>query len=88
MGNRVLAANPVFLNPFTDATEIEVTGRDAGSIAWATGYGSHGETVRRLRNKAGKVTDIWFAGANARPEKALAADIERRYARGKRRAKQ
>jgi hypothetical protein len=88
MGNRVLAANPVFLNPFTDATEIEVTGRDTGSIAWATGYGSHGETVRRLRNKAGKVTDIWFAGANARPEKVLAAEIERRYARGKRRARQ
>jgi hypothetical protein len=41
-----------------------------------------------LRNKAGKVTDIWFAGANARPEKVLAAEIERRYARGKRRAKQ
>jgi len=85
MGNRVLAANPVFFNPFMDASEIEVTGRDTGRIAWATGYASHGEPVRRSRNKAGKVTDIWFAGANARPEKALAAEIERRYARGRRR---
>jgi CubicO group peptidase (beta-lactamase class C family) len=85
MGNRVLAANPVFINPFMDATEIEVTGRDTGSIAWATGYGSHGETVRRSRNAAGKVTDVWLAGAHARPEKILAAELERRYAKGKRR---
>jgi hypothetical protein len=84
MGNRVLAANPVFFNPFMDASEIEVTGRDTGRIAWATGYASHGETVRRSRSKAGKVTDIWFAGANARPEKTLAAEIERRYAKSKR----
>jgi CubicO group peptidase (beta-lactamase class C family) len=84
MGNRVLAANPVFFNPFMDASEIEVTGRDTGRIAWATGYASHGEPVRRSRNKAGKVTDIWLAGANARPEKALAAEIERRYANSKR----
>jgi hypothetical protein len=85
IGNRVLAANPVFFNPFMDASEIEVTGRDTGRIAWATGYASHGEPVRRSRNKAGKVTDIWFAGANAKSEKALAAEIERRYAKGRRR---
>ena len=32
--------------------------------------------MRRSRNKAGKVTGIWFAGANVRPEKALSAEIE------------
>jgi CubicO group peptidase (beta-lactamase class C family) len=88
MGNRVLAANPVFFNPFMDASEIEITGRDTGRIASATGYASHGEAVRRSRSKAGKVTDIWFAGARAKPEKALAAEIERRYAKGRWRAKQ
>ena len=39
-----------------------------------------GEGVRRPRNKAGHVTDIWLAGANAKREKALAAEMERRYA--------
>jgi hypothetical protein len=36
--------------------------------------------VRRTRSKAGTVTDIWLAGANLKPEKVLAAEIERRYA--------
>ena len=53
-------------------------------FASATGYASHGEPVRRSRNKAGTVTDIWLAGANVKPEKALAAEMERRYAPRKR----
>ena len=36
--------------------------------------------MRRIRNKAGTVTEIWIAGSNLRPEKAMAAEIERRYA--------
>ncbi len=80
MGGLVIAGNPHLINPFLDATEIEVTGRDTGRIASATGYASHGEGVRRSRNKAGHVTDIWLAGANAKREKALAAEMERRYA--------
>jgi hypothetical protein len=40
--------------------------------------------VRRTRNKAGKVTEIWFAGGKVRPEKAVAAEMERRYGRSKR----
>jgi hypothetical protein len=84
-GNRVVIANPHAINPFMDASEIEVTGRDAGKIALAAGYGSHGEGVRRTRNKAGTVTDLWLAGSNLKPEKILGAEIERRYAPGKRR---
>jgi CubicO group peptidase (beta-lactamase class C family) len=80
MGNQVIIANPGLMNPFLDATEIEVTGRDAGRITSATGYASHGESVRRSRNKADRITDIWLAGANYKREKALAAELERRYA--------
>ena len=87
MGNRVVAANPSFINPFIDAAEIEITGRDSGRIAWASGYGSHGEAVRRSRNKAGKVTDIWLAGANVKREKVLAAEMERKYGAKEPRAK-
>jgi CubicO group peptidase (beta-lactamase class C family) len=84
MGNVVVAANPHLINPFMDATEIEVTGRDKGRIILASGYASHGEPVRRTRSKAGIVTDIWLAGANVKREKAVAAEIERRYAPRKR----
>ena len=84
MGNRVLVANPHFANPFMDAAEIQITGRDTGKITAASGYGSYGEQVRRTRSKSSAVTDIFLAGANLKPEKVLAAEIERRYRRTKR----
>ncbi|WP_441236912.1 serine hydrolase domain-containing protein [Bradyrhizobium sp. 930_D9_N1_4] len=85
MGNRVLLANPQFNNPFMDAAEIEVTGRDTGELAWAAGYSSHGEPVRRVRNARGKVSDIWIAGAHVKPAGVVAKEIERRYKPRKRR---
>jgi CubicO group peptidase (beta-lactamase class C family) len=86
IGNRVIAAIPQLINPFMDTTEIEVTGRDTGRIALAGGYASHGETVRRTRNKAGTVTDVWIAGSRLKPENAVAAEMERRYGRKIRRS--
>jgi CubicO group peptidase (beta-lactamase class C family) len=83
-GNIVLIAVPHAFNPFMDASEIEVTGRDTGRISLAAGYSSHGEAVRRIRNKAGKVTDVQLAGGKMRSEKAVAAEMERRYGRSKR----
>jgi hypothetical protein len=85
MGDRVLVASPHLNNPFMDAGEIEVTGRDAGRIVSASGYASHGEPVRRLRNARGKVADIWLASANIKPQQVLAREIERRYPARKRR---
>jgi CubicO group peptidase (beta-lactamase class C family) len=84
MGKHVLLANPHFNNPFMDAAEIEVTGRDNGTIVTAAGYASHGEPVRRVRNKRGKVTGIWLAGINVKPEQVVAREIARRYARQRR----
>jgi hypothetical protein len=85
IGNLVMAANPHLLNPLLDATEIEVTGRDTGRISLAAGFHSHGQAVRRARNKRGAVSDIWLAGSNLKSEKILAAELERRYAPRKRR---
>jgi hypothetical protein len=79
MGNRVMIANPQFNNPFMDAAEIEVTGRDTGKLAWAAGYSSHGEPMRRIRDKRGKVSDIWLGGANLKPASVVAREIARRY---------
>jgi hypothetical protein len=70
-----------------DAAEIEITGRDTGRITSASGYGSHGEPVRRLRSKSGAITGVWLAGINARSERAVATEIERKYAPRKRRAR-
>ncbi|QQO22722.1 beta-lactamase family protein [Bradyrhizobium diazoefficiens] len=84
-GNRVLVANPQFTNPFMDAAEIEVTGRDIGKLAWAAGYSSHGEPVRRIRDKRGRISDIWIAGANVKPASVVAREIARRYPPRKRR---
>jgi CubicO group peptidase (beta-lactamase class C family) len=83
MGNRVLVGSPVMGNPFMDATEIEVTGRDSGRIVQAAGYASYGQAVRRSRSKTGKVIDVWLAGTKLRPEKAVIADMERRYGSGR-----
>ena len=79
MGNLVLTANPYLGNPFMDASEIEITGRDRGRIALANGYGSHGEPVRRERNKSGVVSELWFAAARLRTEAQAAAVLRRRY---------
>ncbi|HEY2248395.1 MAG TPA: serine hydrolase domain-containing protein [Bradyrhizobium sp.] len=85
-GNRVLVANPHMPNPFMDSIEIEVTGRDTGRIAWASGYDSHGEDVRRVRGKRA-ITDIWLAGRNFKRQSALGATLKRKYGAHKQAAK-
>lgn len=85
LGNLVLVANPQLLNPFMDASEIEVTGRDGGRISQAAGFQSFGQAVRRVRNKRGVVSDIWLGGGNLKRANALAAELERRYAPRQRR---
>ena len=83
MGDKVLVATRS-TNPLLDAGEIEVTGRNTGRIALASGYGSHGEAVHRTRNKSGKITEVRSASGKGRPEKAVAAEMERRYGRSRR----
>jgi hypothetical protein len=58
LGNRVLTANPQAWNPFLNATEIEVTGRDKGRVSLDDGYGNQGEAVLQRRDQAGKVVEI------------------------------
>jgi len=85
-GNRVLVANPHIANPFMDSIEIEVTGRDRGRIAWAGGYDSHGEGVRRVRGKRA-ITDLWLAGRNFKRQSALGATLKSKYGAPKQAAK-
>jgi len=83
MGDKVLVAHPELANPFEDAAEISVAGRDHGRLALANGFDSHGEAVHRLRNARGDVTAIRLGGGEYQREAKLAADMEKRY--GKRR---
>jgi CubicO group peptidase (beta-lactamase class C family) len=84
MGNAVLIGNPHAFNPFLDASEIEVTGRDTGRIAQAGGAASYGEAVGLTRNKDGKVTEVRSAAGTGRPEKVVAAEMERKFGQSKR----
>jgi len=79
MGDKVIGASPAMFNPFMDASEITLTGRDSGRITLANGYASHGETVRRVRNKSGKVTEVWWSGGKLLPEARVIAEMEKRY---------
>jgi CubicO group peptidase (beta-lactamase class C family) len=88
IGDRVLVATPQAINPFMDVAEIQVTGKDKGTIAASMGYSSYGEAVRRVRGKNGKVTEVWLAGSKLRPEKVVAEELTRKYgATGRRSAR-
>jgi D-alanyl-D-alanine carboxypeptidase len=79
MGGKVMVALPGQLNPFLDAAEITVTGPDAGRISKAGGFGSHGETARLVRNRAGEVSEIWLGGARLLRQAAAAKEARARY---------
>lgn len=79
MGERVLMALPSLWNPLLDASEIEVTGPEAGRIALAAGYASHGEAVRLLRDAAGRPTEFHLGGTGCLPEAAMAEEMQARY---------
>ncbi|HXP77776.1 MAG TPA: serine hydrolase domain-containing protein [Stellaceae bacterium] len=83
-GNKVFVTTPAFLNPFLDASELEVTGRDRGRIALAGGFASHGEQTRLMRAGRGRVTELWLGGAKLLPEAAVAREMAARYEKRKR----
>jgi CubicO group peptidase (beta-lactamase class C family) len=79
MGDKVLCVSPAFVNPIADASQIEIGGRDRGRFAVADGYASFGEPVRRVRDAAGKVVEVWLAAGKLMPEDVAANEIEARY---------
>ena len=79
MGNKVLVVGPGFINPIGDAGELEITARDQGRFAVADGYSSYGEPVRRVRDRAGKVVEVWLAASKMLPEAKVAKEMHARY---------
>jgi len=80
MGEKVLVMTPGFINPVGDAAEVEITGRDQGRFVAADGYSSYGEPVRRVRNRSGKVIEVWLAASKLLPEGQVAKEVGARYA--------
>jgi len=79
MGDKVIIVGPGLWSPLLDAGEIKVTGRNTGRIALANGYGSHGEPVRRVRAKSGRITELWLAATKLLPAAKIAREMEARY---------
>jgi CubicO group peptidase (beta-lactamase class C family) len=79
MGGKVVVAAPSLPNPFTDASEISVSGADHGNVTLAPGFGRHGENVRRVRGRDGRVDEVWMGGVCFLREDAAAAELEQRY---------
>jgi D-alanyl-D-alanine carboxypeptidase len=75
MGRKILVANPALLMPFADASEIAASGPDQGTIVRANGFGSHGETVERIRAGDGQVCELRLAGSALLPEDRIAAEL-------------
>jgi D-alanyl-D-alanine carboxypeptidase len=79
MGKKVMVATPGFWNPFMDAGELEVLGKDKARIALANGYASHGESARLVRGRGGKASELWLGGGKLLPEEKAAAEAAKRY---------
>jgi D-alanyl-D-alanine carboxypeptidase len=79
VGNRVMVTRPDFFNPFLDASEIKVEGRDRGRIALAPGYASHGEPARLERDGRGKIVEVRLGGTRYRAEARVAREIAMRW---------
>ncbi len=79
VGNRILSATPALFLPFTDASETEVTSRDAGRIVKAGGFYSPGEPVRRVRDADGRVEQLWAGPFQLCTEEAICREMVERY---------
>ena len=79
MGRKVMIGVPSLPNPFTDASEVSVSGEDRGRVSVATGFARHGEDVRRIRGANGAIAELWLGGSRFLPEPQIVAELQQRY---------
>jgi len=79
MGEKVMTGVPSLPNPFTDASEVSVSGQDRGRVSLAAGFARHGEDVRRIRGENGAVAELWVGDSRFLPEDQIVAELEQRY---------
>jgi hypothetical protein len=79
MGDKVLVARPALSTPFMNATELRIENRDQTRIDVAEGYGSHGEPVRCVRTKSGRIAELWLSATRLVREDELRAEMSAHY---------
>ena len=77
MKDHVKVAGPAQVNPFLDATEIAVTGKDKGRVRLAGAFQSHGEDARLVRGPDGALRELWLGGVQLMTETSLAKELKR-----------
>jgi len=82
---RVFVANPALGDPFLDATQLapltaaRADGALQARVVESSGFGSLGEAVRLVQDARGRPRALWLAGAELRPERAVARELVARY---------
>ena len=79
MGGKVMIAAPSLPNPFTDASEISVTGADRGRISLALVPPATARTSGAFAGAMERSMRCGSASVRFLPEAKLAAELEQRY---------
>jgi hypothetical protein len=79
VGGVVKVASPNFGNPFADASDLDVIGRDKALVSNSSGFLYYAEMARRSRNAAGEIDEIWLGGDRFSSEAALAAETKQQF---------
>jgi CubicO group peptidase (beta-lactamase class C family) len=82
VGSKIEAFSPALYPPFSEASEVTLTGADSGLVTRAPATDRFGEAVRRVRGSNGTVTEIWIGGSRFFTEEALKFETLKRYGRG------
>jgi D-alanyl-D-alanine carboxypeptidase len=62
MGAKVFVSDPAAARPFAEETELRIVSRSEGTIAFASGFGNHGEPVRRTFDDLGNAESLLLGG--------------------------
>lgn len=79
IGEKVFAFSPAFQPPFTEGSEIAVTGEGVGKVVRASGFLSPGEPVRCARGEDGTVCEVWIGGVRLSLEASFVAELTALY---------
>lgn len=86
MGGKLFQVAPAMPLPFDGCnTEFRITSKDAGLIERSSGYNSPGQAIRRVRDRKGRVVELWIGGTQQLDREALIAEATGRYRKAKRR---
>ena len=78
MGRRVMVGAPALGKPFQDSAQLDVR-EDCGTIHFSVGLAAHGEGVKRVRSRNGKIEEVWLGATKYIPEAEFSDELRERY---------